>query len=46
MIKLESIYPYNFENVKIGDVNIFYWHCSAILDSVKDNELNWIDGVV
>ncbi|HGM1288933.1 TPA: radical SAM protein, partial [Clostridioides difficile] len=39
LIKLESIYPYNFEKCKDCDVNIFCWHCPAILDSVKDNEL-------
>lgn len=35
---IEKIYPYNFEKCKDCDVNIFCWHCPAILDSVKDND--------
>lgn len=39
LIKLESIYPYNFKKCRECDVNIFCWHCPAILDSVKDNKI-------
>ena len=38
---IEKIYPYNFEKCKDCDVNIFCWHCPAILDSVKDNDVEF-----
>lgn len=39
--KIENIYPYNFEKCKDCDVNIFCWNCPAILDSVKNNDIEF-----
>ena len=34
---VRRIHPYNFEKCKRCDVNIFCWHCPALLDGVKEN---------
>lgn len=42
--RLEDIKPYNFEKCKDCDVNIFCWHCPALIDGVKNNDKelnNW-----
>lgn len=38
---MEKIYPFNYEKCKDCDVNIFCWHCPALIDSVKDNEVDF-----
>lgn len=42
--RFQKIYPFNFDKCSQCDVNIFCWHCPAILDSVKDDDRefnNW-----
>lgn len=36
--RFQEIYPYNFYKCSKCDVNIFCWHCPAILDSVKEDD--------
>lgn len=38
---IEKIYPFNYEKCNDCDVNIFCWHCPALIDSVKDNEIDF-----
>lgn len=38
---MEKIYPFNYEKCKDCDVNIFCWHCPALIDSVKENEIDF-----
>jgi radical SAM protein with 4Fe4S-binding SPASM domain len=44
--KIEMIQPYNLKHCKNCDVNIFCWNCPAMIDSVKENEIeikNWCE---
>lgn len=38
---MEKIYPFNYKKCKDCDVNIFCWHCPALIDSIKDNEIDF-----
>lgn len=38
---IEKIYPFNYEKCKDCDVNIFCWHCPGLIDSIKDNEIDF-----